>query len=49
MYRNMVDIHSATAKIRRGKKKRRRKIEETTWQKHKSTSATQGGHKDGNT
>jgi len=29
----MVDIHSATAEIRRGKKKRRKK-EETTWPKY---------------
>jgi len=30
----MVDIHSATAEIRRGKKKEERKTEETTGQKY---------------
>jgi len=31
----MADIHSATAEIRRGKKrKKERKKEETTWQKY---------------
>jgi len=35
----MVDIHSATAEIRRGKKK------EITGQNIMSASATQGGHK----
>jgi len=38
----MIDIQSATAEIRRGKKKQ--KIEETTAQKYMSASATQGGH-----
>jgi len=31
---SMVDIQSATAEIRRGKKKGRKKIEETTGQKY---------------
>jgi len=31
---SMVDIQSATAEIRRGNKKRRKKIEETTGQKY---------------
>jgi len=39
----MVDIHSATAEIRRGKKEEERKIE-TTGQNIISASATQGGH-----
>ena len=35
MCRSMIDIQSAAAEIRRGKrKKERRKIEETTWQKY---------------
>jgi len=35
MYGSMADIHSATAEIRRGKKKDRKKIEEeTTGQKY---------------
>jgi len=37
----MVDIQSATAESRRGKKK---KIEETTGQKYNVRIATQGGH-----
>jgi len=43
---SMADNQSATAEIRRGKKKkeRRRKIEETTGQNIMSASATQGGH-----
>jgi len=43
----MVDIHSATAEIRRGKKERIKK-EETRKKPDKnimSASATQGGHK----
>jgi len=36
----MVDIHSATAEIRRGKKKEK----ETSGQNIMSASATQGGH-----
>jgi len=42
MCRNMVDIHSATAEIRRGKKEEEE--EETTGQNIMSTSAMQGGH-----
>jgi len=41
MCRSMVDIQSATAESRRGKKK---KIEETTGQKYNVRIATQGGH-----
>ena len=44
MCRSMVDIQSATAEIRRGKKKeeeRRTKQDKNTM----SASATQGGHK----
>jgi len=42
----MVDIHSATAETRRGKRKEEeRKIEETTGKNIMSASATQGGHK----
>jgi len=41
----MVDTQSATAEIRRGNKKRRKKIEETTGQKYNAASATPGGHK----
>jgi len=46
MYASMVDIQSATAEIRRGKKKRKiDEEEETTGQKNTmSASATQGGH-----
>jgi len=45
MYGSMADIHSATAEIRRGKKKDRKKIEEeTTEQNIMSASPTQGGH-----
>jgi len=39
----MVDIQSATAEIRRGKKEERKK-KETTGQNIMSASATQGGH-----
>jgi len=39
----MVDIHSATAEIRREKKEEERKIE-TTGQNIMSASAMQGGH-----
>jgi len=39
----MIDIHSATAEIRRGKKERYVE-EETTGQNIMSASATQGGH-----
>jgi len=43
----MVDIQSATAEVRRGKKKRRRRwIEETIGENIRSASATQGGHKE---
>jgi len=31
---SMADIQSATAEIRRGNKKDRKNIEETTWQKY---------------
>jgi len=41
----MVDIHSATVEIRRGKKRRRREEEGTTGQNIMSASATQGGIK----
>jgi len=44
VYICMVDIHSATAEIRRGKKEERKK-EETTGQSIMFASATQGGHK----
>jgi len=41
MYGSMADIHSATAEIRRGKKKDRKKIEEeTTGQKYNVQSPT---------
>jgi len=40
----MVDIKSATAEIRRGKKKKKIE-EETTWQNIMSASARQGSHK----
>jgi len=39
MYRSMVDIHFATAEIRRGKKRRKKQDKNIM-----STSATQGGH-----
>jgi len=38
----MIDIHSATAEIRRGK--RRKKIEEETTGQKYNVSATHGGH-----
>jgi len=41
---SMADIQSATAEIRRGKKKEDRKKEETTGQKMMSASAMQGDH-----
>jgi len=41
----MVDIQSATAEIRRGRKRKKKKIEETTGQNIMSASATQGGRK----
>jgi len=44
----MVDIQSATAEIRRGKKKekeRKKKMKKETGQNIMSASATQGGHK----
>ena len=45
MCRSIVDIQSATAEIRRGKKiDRKKKIEETTWQKYNGLSITVGGH-----
>jgi len=44
MYGSMVNIQSAMAEIRRGMKKRRKKIEETTGKNVMSKSATQGGH-----
>jgi len=40
----MVDIHSATAKIRRGKKEKRKKKKPQD-ENIMSASATQGGHK----
>jgi len=40
----MVDIHSATAEIRRGKKKRRRKKKKPQGKNIMSASAMQGGH-----
>jgi len=43
----MVDIQSATAEIRRRKKKKERKIE-ITGKNIMSTSATQGGHNNNN-
>ena len=46
MCRSIVDIQSATAEIRRGKKiDRKKKIEETTGQKYNGLSVTMGGHK----
>jgi len=45
MSRSMVDIHYATAPIRRGKKEERRKIEEeTTGQNIMACPIPQGGH-----
>ena len=41
MCRSMVDIQSATAEIRRGKKKERKKKQDKNIM---SASATQGGH-----
>ena len=43
MYRSMVDMQSATAEIRRGRKEEERKKE--TGKNIMSASATQGGHK----
>jgi len=40
----MVDIHSATAEIRRGKKKKKKK-KKPHGKNIMSASATQGGHK----
>jgi len=40
----MVDIHSATAEIRRGEKKEERKKERNRDKNIISASATQGGH-----
>ena len=40
----MVDIQSATAEIRRGKKEERRRNLETTGRKYLYASATPGGH-----
>jgi len=40
----MADIQSATAEIRGGKKKIKKKTEETTGQNIMSTSAMQGRH-----
>jgi len=40
----MADIQSATAEIRRGKKEKRKKEEETKGKNIMSSSATQGGH-----
>jgi len=42
MCRSMVDIHSATAEIRRGKKERKKQDKNIM-----SAFATQGGHKNG--
>jgi len=42
----MVDIHCATAEIRRGKREERKK--KPQGQNIMSASATQGGHKDRN-
>jgi len=41
---SMVDIRSATAEIRRGKKERRKKEEETKGQKYNGCPITYGGH-----
>jgi len=43
MSASMADIQSATAEIRRGKKKIE---EETTWQKYNGVPILQGGHKE---
>jgi len=43
MRKSMVDIQSATAEIKRGKKDRK-KIEETTGQKYNGLPITMGGH-----
>jgi len=43
MCRSMVDVHSATAEIRRGKKEERKKKKPDT--NIMSASAMQGGHK----
>jgi len=45
MCRSMVDIHSATAEIRRGQKKERKEKEKRNRTNIMSASATQGGHK----
>jgi len=42
----MVDIHSATAEIRRGEEEEEEEEEETTGKNIVSASATQDGHKD---
>jgi len=39
---SMVDVQSATAEIRRGKKKDRKKLEETTGQKYNGLSYSIG-------
>jgi len=45
MYVSMVDIQSATAEIRRGKKERRKKKLQLQVENIMSASAAQGGHK----
>jgi len=44
---SMVDIQSATADIRRGKKEERRRKKKPQDENITSASATQGGHKKG--
>jgi len=44
MCRSMVDIHSATAEIRRGKKKKEERYKKPKGKNIMSTSATHGGH-----
>ena len=47
MCRSMVDIHSATTEIRRGKKKEKRKKKKPQGKNIMSASATQGGYNNG--
>ena len=45
MYRSMVDIHAATAEIRRGKRKKKKEKKKKPHGKNiMSAYATQGGH-----
>jgi len=44
MCRSMVDIHSATAEIRRGKKIEEEERKETTEQKYNGLPIPYGGH-----